>query len=305
MKCLNLIKSKIIIVLNKAFQFNRVDFAYFNKCNNLGDILNHDLMNYLGVKYHHTDFEGSNFIAIGSVLHNIITNDKSKIHHLGSLDIWGSGFIEPEKSEEEYFIKKVRISALRGKISKVRCEKILKSNLDTVVLGDPGLLVSIIFPFENITKKYDVGIVPHYIDKDSIYLKKIKLDNKSYKIIDVQGKVEDICREIKECRFILSSSLHGLVIADSYDIPNKWIKLSDDLIGGNYKFNDYYSVFDNEIAEPYDLREKLISDNEISLFTASYKIKKDFIKEICTNLLRVFPKKRFSSKRKILWPNTK
>jgi hypothetical protein len=37
--------------------------------------------------------------------------------------------------------------------------------------------------------------------------------------------------------------LHGLIVADSLGIPNAWIE-SPDLIGGRFKFDDYYSSLD-------------------------------------------------------------
>ena len=47
------------------------------------------------------------------------------------------------------------------------------------------------------------------------------------------------------CKHIISSSLHGLICSDSLGIPNRWIKLSQ-LLGNDFKFKDYYSVFDIE-----------------------------------------------------------
>ena len=37
--------------------------------------------------------------------------------------------------------------------------------------------------------------------------------------------------------------MHGLIAADSFCIPNIRIILSDNIIGKDFKYNDYYSVF--------------------------------------------------------------
>jgi pyruvyltransferase len=39
---------------------------------------------------------------------------------------------------------------------------------------------------------------------------------------------------------IASSSLHGLILADAYGIPNVWMCLNKDTGGGEFKFKDYY-----------------------------------------------------------------
>ena len=49
---------------------------------------------------------------------------------------------------------------------------------------------------------------------------------------------------ISECECIISSSLHGLIIADSFLIPNQMVHLTDKLYGDGFKFDDYYSNFD-------------------------------------------------------------
>ena len=40
-------------------------------------------------------------------------------------------------------------------------------------------------------------------------------------------------KQIADCE-IISSALHGLIAADSLNIPNKWIKLSNKLVGNNF-----------------------------------------------------------------------
>lgn len=74
------------------------------------------------------------------------------------------------------------------------------------------------------------------------------------------------------CKYIISSSLHGLICADSICIPNRWIKLSE-LLGSDFKFHDYYSVFDitpefqimtgSESLEELVLMPKLIEQENV------------------------------------------
>ena len=50
---------------------------------------------------------------------------------------------------------------------------------------------------------------------------------------------------------ILSSSLHGLIISESYEIPNIWIKVSQNINGGYFKYNDYYESIGIQNSKPY------------------------------------------------------
>jgi pyruvyltransferase len=108
------------------------------------------------------------------------------------------------------------------------------------VFADPGLLFSDAYKAKS-SKKYDIGIIPHFVDKKLPNVEKL-LDS-GVKFIDVQqaeGNEEKFLDEVNECNIILSSSLHGVIIGDSYNIPSYHIKLSDKLIGGDFKFKDYY-----------------------------------------------------------------
>ncbi len=59
-------------------------------------------------------------------------------------------------------------------------------------------------------------------------------------VIDIQGNWENVIDDINRCEFIASSSLHGIITADSYNIPSLWIKMSDKITGGNFKFQDMH-----------------------------------------------------------------
>jgi hypothetical protein len=61
---------------------------------------------------------------------------------------------------------------------------------------------------------------------------------------------------------VISSSLHGLIVADSLGIPNVWLRLSPDVLGGDYKFKDYYSVF-GLAPEPIDEVTLISGDSEL------------------------------------------
>lgn len=69
--------------------------------------------------------------------------------------------------------------------------------------------------------------------------------------IDVGRDPLDVITQIASCDFIFSGSLHGLIIADSFAIPNRWLTLDPEPFGGRWKFDDYYSVFDLELKPTY------------------------------------------------------
>jgi len=43
-----------------------------------------------------------------------------------------------------------------------------------------------------------------------------------------------------KCRKIVSSSLHGIIIAETFGIPTAWLRCSDKIVGGEFKYHDYY-----------------------------------------------------------------
>lgn len=141
-------------------------------------------------------------------------------------NILGTGIMH---GHHRYELRSAKVWGLRGHLSRQRIE--CKGN---PALGDPGLLARLFAkPAE---KRFALGVVPHYADKADPKLA-------SAVSIDIQGDIETVIQSIAECEQILSSSLHGLIIADSLGVPNQWLKLSDKLDGADFKFRDYYSVY--------------------------------------------------------------
>lgn len=108
-------------------------------------------------------------------------------------------------------------------------------------LGDPGLLVSRWIPQRR--RRFTAGIVPHYTQRDDPWVRDLasRLGD-GCTVIDVRSSPTRTIQQIAACDIILSTSLHGVVVADSYGIPALWDIPRDSLTGGDFKFRDYESA---------------------------------------------------------------
>jgi len=263
---------------------------YFWKNGNFGDELNDDLMRYFQLEYAHSRPLGANTTCIGSNLQQFVNVFPNHLSKKRILNVLGSGFIQEPLSIREFFMFKTNIYVLRGELSKNRCERALDSKLTDVALGDPGLLVRRMFSEVELSGEYDVGIICHVVDKDSELIKNIQLVDKKVLFINIEQEPSEFVRQVAQCKFILSSAMHGLICADSLGIPNKHIILSDKVRGGEYKFKDYYSVFKNFTYKPVYLKNNVIVDKDIKTYTNEYNIDRSEVEVICDNIEASFQK---------------
>jgi len=166
------------------------------------------------------------FVGIGSILHFATQQTV----------VWGTGSLWYNSTPPE---KPKKILAVRGYYTGRNLEG--KGYEFDRIYGDPGLLASKFYQPENnsFQKKYRLGIIPHLFEKKLKIINDFK-DIDDIKIIDIEN-TDNLFEEMNSCENIASSSLHGLVFADSFQIPNTWIKLSDKIHGGEFKYLDYYS----------------------------------------------------------------
>ncbi|MCF8383433.1 MAG: polysaccharide pyruvyl transferase family protein [Chlorobium sp.] len=195
------------------------------------------------------------FLSVGTLLQST-PDDFSGI-------ILGAGMDDVCKT-----FKKARIQGVRGYLTK----KNLGIRGD-ILLGDPGLLVAVVYP-EPEPKKYELGIVPHFVDiNDSIVSRWKKRFGERATIIDVRRKPANVIRDIKQCKNVISSSLHGLVTADAFGIPNIMYVIRRNISRRHdHKYRDYYSAMEKDLElievdgnEPIDYFLSRVTDKSSSV----------------------------------------
>lgn len=170
------------------------------------------------------------YLVIGSIMNRA---DRNTI-------VWGTGAMRATLPRFQMLPRK--ICAVRGPLTR----ELLVSRGAAVpeVYGDPALLISRFYN-PSIPKRFEYGIVPHNIDRDSPWVSRIA-ERGDVAVIDVRSETHAFVERTKECRYILSSSLHGIICADSYGIPAMWIELSGGVAGDGFKFHDYFASIHRE-----------------------------------------------------------
>lgn len=275
-----------------------IKLMYFDEILNFGDELNPVLLKEIfNQKVNKGRFFNSDMVMIGSMLEPFLyekTTYKilSQKYKNKPIHIFGTGFLKPPTSIKEKFRRKAVVHAVRGKTTQKRLELLLKKDLSEIVLGDPGLLCSKLLHSRS-AKKYTLGIVPHYVDKNSFYVKDLANAVPNSKILDIQSHPFEFLEILDQCELVVSSAMHGLIAADSLGIPNMRMILSQNISGGDYKFDDYYSVFNISNHKKIDFfsQSKIIDMKHIPDFISeSYTVAPEKVLEINDELMSAFPK---------------
>lgn len=192
---------------------------------NFGDLLTLELLPHYGLAptLHHG--AGIELCGVGSLLEQLPADFDGAV--------WGTGKIAEDSSTP---LPNAQFLAVRGELTRDALEL-----PETTPLGDPGLLVSRWIPRRR--RRFTAGIVPHYTQLNDPWVRDLasQLGGDST-IIDVRSSPTQTIQQITACDIILSTSLHGVVVADSYGIPTLWDIPRESLKGGDFKFRDYESA---------------------------------------------------------------
>ena len=210
-------------------------------------------------------------MAIGSIM--TYTSKKALV--------WGCGII----SRQDQF-QDAQFYAVRGPLSRKRILELGYSCPE--VYGDPALLLPHFYK-NNTIKKHKLGIIPHYVDYDEVQAWYEK--DEQVQIIDLlTADALKTTDEIRACDRIISSSLHGVIVAQAYGIPAIWLRFSDKLSGDNVKFEDYFLSVG---IKPYTgvLVNESLTETQVDDLFLKYPsvIETSILKQVQEGLLKAFP----------------
>lgn len=244
---------------------------FYHGTYNFGDQLSLLILNHFGKSRNiqfvlHKNKKTADIIGIGSILHSIPPQFRGYIWSTGSLNMRTSYEIRD----------KSKVFGLRGPLTA------RKFNCPGAVLGDGALILPFAFP-EKVESKFRLGIIPHYVDHDYI-TSKVSIPS-NVLVINVTHPVRKVIQQIKECACIISSSLHGLIVADAFNIPNRQFRVSTShkIRGDMFKYKDYYASIG--IKQPRFVRIKPSTDLlKTIIFTNKY-YKRERVPEVQAKVL--------------------
>ncbi len=258
---------------------------------NFGDALNPIIFSKLAkIKIRFAPVDFAMIMGIGSLGDMLLMDTKDHIFKENPIWLFSTGigfeegkfFHNPNIILPEKLRRNVKCYALRGKLTEARISKMLGHSTGAV-LGDGGLLVSYLIDSDKIEKKYELGIVPHYADRDSKVFSKITGRIPNSKILDATLSVDKFLHDMCECKAVISTAMHPLIACDALRIPNQWVRISEETTS-RYKFYDYYSVF-NKQKEPLDLSNYEFCEADLNNLVKNYDISDEEVFKVQRELL--------------------
>lgn len=240
---------------------------------NFGDELNPHIIAYLTNKKVKRVVEvKTDIVAIGSILNRFPKRQRP-------YEVWGTGTLSPSELRNKDCCK---VSLLRGPLTKS-----LMSQKSQIPFGDPGILSSIVWN-KSSQKLYDWGILVHYTQAHKPWVKKLIKNTPNSILIDVKHEnLTELMLQISSCKNIASTSLHGLVVADSYQIPNIWLWDDNIHMGGQWKFFDYFSGIGRHYIDNVNpLKIRSLSEVKLSKSVFSYF---NQIENVQKRVIKAFP----------------
>tara|TARA_R110002049_G_scaffold98763_1_gene240607 strand:- start:115 stop:1971 length:1857 start_codon:yes stop_codon:yes gene_type:complete len=216
--------------------------SYYLRVRNAGDLLNTNIVSAASGRsiYFSRDKTKPFLLSSGSVLSGAT---KTTV-------VWGSGLMHPDRGLIAG--RPENIYLLRGKQTHAAlCASGL--NPGDIPLGDPLFLAADALGIERCgTICNRIGVMPHYADRSSPLIRAlIKQDN----AVDLNVHSDPIAlmHQIAACDQVITTCLHGLILAESLGIPSLWVKTDKVFAGDGFEFLDWFSICRTPQAAPWSL----------------------------------------------------
>lgn len=230
---------------------NRVNIESFSLMN-VGDTLSPLIVGWLlerrGIDPKRDVGRTKHLLAVGSIL------------SFGGADaaVWGSGVLSRDKvrqirEKKTLYRRKLDVRAVRGPVTR---EVLMNAGYECPeVYGDPAVLMPLIYPGEKPDRKYDVSVILHHRTsqengREDPYHFELGQDLTHQRPVHfIDPKTDDyrwFIDEIRSSGFVISSSLHGIILAEAYGVPAFFLNFGiEDQLD---KFEDWYRSTGRELS---------------------------------------------------------
>lgn len=152
-----------------------------------------------------------------------------------NLTVWGSGLLcEPTSRSKflfNYPLTRLDIRAVRGPLTRKILLKYGQKCPE--VFGDPAILMPLIY-FPKLPKSIDTLVIPQFVSEFDF-----RKHHPQYEVVSMNtNDYKSVIDKIVSSKLIITSSLHGVILADAYGVPSVLFRALDKEI--DFKYLDYY-----------------------------------------------------------------
>lgn len=199
---------------------------------NVGDTLQTHVMSALfGRRTVHVEREGCRLLGAGSIAHRALAGDV----------IWGSGFKDVPLSISKADKATIDVRAVRGPLTAAYLKRQGVDVSRVTHFFDPGALIGELFPAQVAACRSLAGpprgilLIPHYKDTVAFF---DRFGGRGHAIRTVDCDLFTMVRDILAAELVISSSLHGVIIAEALGVPA--VLLRPPHTEAFAKYEDYY-----------------------------------------------------------------
>ena len=203
---------------------------------NLGDYLGEVVVNWMLTR------KGLSLDDYVEKKKHLLTVGSGAVKSYQNMTVWGSG-VERELSQmlrrffQRSWFRKLDIRAVRGPLTREYLTGL--GHKCPAVYGDPAILMPLIYDYDGERSVggvgYNVSIIPQLVTEGEI-----RKNYPNAHIISMNtNNYKNVIDQIKQSKLIISSSLHGVILADAYGVPSVWYRGLQKEV--DFKYLDYYA----------------------------------------------------------------
>lgn len=198
---------------------------------NVGDALNPLLLQHFGIDATWASAADADVVACGSIIDHLPRTGYTGI-------VAGAGQLQESTRTD---LTDATVLGVRGFLTKERVQ-----TTGYPVIGDPGLLAPQLASGNPGT--INIGVIPHWTDTELWERERCE----GAVLIDVTDDPLSVISQIGSCNRVVSSALHGIIIADAFAIPRRAepfpAMLTNPWEGRTFKWADYFSSIGQSVG---------------------------------------------------------